>query len=89
MLLRSDNLGVLGALKKGRSRSESLNEVLKHIFRLLMGSGVMLEGTFVPSAGNVTNTLSRGDEYAFLENFPAAVTRTDLPLPTHLTDWLA
>lgn len=41
---------------------------------------------FVPSCETVTDALSRRDIRAFLTDFPAAVTRSSMPLPDYLAN---
>ncbi|VDC02686.1 unnamed protein product [Peniophora sp. CBMAI 1063] len=74
ILVRSDNMGVVAVVNKGRSRSASTNDVLKSIFRLLTAEGVLLSTEYVASRDNITDALSRGDIPSFLAGFPGVPT---------------
>lgn len=84
ILVRSDNEGVVTVVNKGRSRSRTTNEVLKHLYSLCADSRISLTAEYVPSRFNVTDALSRGDIVAFLKGFPKARTRFQIPVPDHL-----
>lgn len=84
ILVRSDNMGVVEVLNRGRSRSANTNNVLKRIYLHLAHHGISLCTQHVPSRDNVTDALSRGDIHGFLSAFPVASTRSDLETPSHL-----
>ena len=87
-LVRSDNMGVVGALNKGRSKSHETNTILKQVYLLQAERGIRLQTIHVPSRDNVVDALSRGDVVGFLRGFPKATTQINVPLPTHLEHWL-
>jgi hypothetical protein len=87
-LVRSDNMGVVGALNRGRARNPETNIILKHIYRLQAERGLRLQAIHVPSRDNVVDALSRGDIASFLKGFPKATMQIAMPLPSHLEPWL-
>ncbi|KAE8225524.1 hypothetical protein CF326_g7852 [Tilletia indica] len=56
-----DNLGVVYAFRKGRSRSKWTNKCLHCIAEMAMAAGVTMSITYVPSAENLADAPSRGD----------------------------
>ncbi len=84
-LVRSDNMGIVATINKGRSRSRQSNTVIKRIFTELADRRISLLATYVPSAHNVADALSRGDMPAFLRDFPTATTHFPMPLPPALS----
>ena len=83
-LVRSDNEGVVTVLRKGRSRSKTTNQILKHVYLLQAEAGILLHPVYVPSRLNIADALSRGDIPSFLRGFPSATSRMFMPLPDHL-----
>jgi hypothetical protein len=87
-LVRSDNAGVVAVLNKGQSRSHDTNNVLKSIYMSLAHQNLRISAVYVPSRFNVTDALSRGDIKAFLKGFPKARIKAQIPLPSHLAEFL-
>lgn len=87
LLLRSDNMGIVHVVGKGRSRSPATNEVLRRLYKALAHRGLSLSSIYVASSSNITDSLSRGDISAFLHDFPTA-TYTLPPLPLALHPYL-
>ena len=83
-LVRSDNMGVIEIIKKGRCRSTASNEVLKIIYRLLAESKISLQAQYVQSHENLADPISRGKISSFLRRFPKAVHKISLTPPSHL-----
>jgi hypothetical protein len=83
-LVRSDNSGVVGVLRKGRSRSRETNKILKHVYQLQARERIRLTPHFVPTESNISDSLSRGEVARFLAAFPAASRKASVPLPVHL-----
>lgn len=84
LLVRSDNMGVVAVVNKGRSRNANTNNTLREIFSILASHRLSLYTEYVSSSANIADALSRGDVAGFLENFPRASVRTDCSLPLYL-----
>jgi hypothetical protein len=56
----SDNQGIVGALKAGRSRSISQNDVLRHLESFALDHNIWLSVDWVCSATNLSDGISRG-----------------------------
>ena len=52
-LVHGDNMGVLGALKKGQSQNMACNLCIWHISTILMPSNVLLDPVYVTSEMNL------------------------------------
>jgi len=83
-LVRSDNLGVVSVLNKGRSRSDHTNTILREIYQLQARNNVRLQSVHVRSEENISDALSRGEITKFLSAFPTARRAPFLSLPAHL-----
>lgn len=75
----SDNQGVVGALKAGRSRSLAQNDILRRLSSFALDHDIWLSVDWVKSADNVSDGISRG---AFPQS--AARFRFPPPLPSYL-----
>jgi hypothetical protein len=82
--VRSDNIGVVEVMNKGRSRSPQTNAVLKHVYRLQAENSFRLHTVYMPTRTNIADALSRGDVKAFIAGFPGAEVPIPIPLPQHL-----
>lgn len=60
IILRSDNKGVIGALKQDMSRNSSQNKIVRHILNLFFDYDIWLTIEYVPSADNPADPPSRG-----------------------------
>jgi Reverse transcriptase (RNA-dependent DNA polymerase)/Reverse transcriptase-like len=58
--VRSDNAGVIGALKGGKSRNLQQNRVLQRIVLLMRSHDIWITVTYIPSADNRADPPSRG-----------------------------
>jgi hypothetical protein len=59
-LIKSDNQGVIHAIKGGKSRSPNQNLVLQHITSLLSQHRLWISSLYVPSVDNLADPPSRG-----------------------------
>jgi hypothetical protein len=59
-VIKSDNMGVIGALGSGRSRNLQQNRVLQRIMTLMRAHGIWTTSEYVPSSSNVADRPSRG-----------------------------
>jgi hypothetical protein len=59
-VIKSDNMGVIGALGSGKSRNLQQNRVLQRIVTLMRSHEIWITSCFVPSAENVADCPSRG-----------------------------
>lgn len=59
--LRSDNQGVVGALKAGYSKGSKQNAILRHIVSLMQSSKIWLSVDWVSTKDNVADAPSRGE----------------------------
>lgn len=87
LLLRSDNMGVVAVVNKGRSRGFRTNESLKSLYTSLTEHSFRLHTIHVPTASNITDSLSRGDELEFRATHPGSE-KIFFPLPRHLLSFL-
>ena len=60
VILRSDNQGVVGALKASQCRNSESNRVLRKIVGMIQTHKVWITTTWIPSAGNPADAPSRG-----------------------------
>jgi hypothetical protein len=58
--VKSDNTGVIGAIKGGRSRNPAHNKVLQRITALLRTHSLWISSLYVPSEHNIADKPSRG-----------------------------
>lgn len=84
-LVRSDDIGMVEVMNKGRSCSLQTNAVLKHVYQLQAENGFRLHTVYVPTRTNIADALSRGDIKAFMAGFPGAEMPIPIPLPPHLS----
>lgn len=71
---QSDNQGVVGALKAGRSRSLAQNDILRRLTSFAMDHDIWFSVDWVKSADNLSDNVSRGI-------FPSALARFRFPPP--------
>jgi hypothetical protein len=83
-LIKSDNQGVIHAIKGGKSRSPTQNLVLQHITSLLSQHNLWISSLYVPSLDNLADPPSRGLPAA---NLPRAV--SSITLPPYLLPFLS
>jgi hypothetical protein len=83
-LLKSDNQGVIHAIKGGKSRSPVQNLVLQNITSLLSHHRLWISSSYVPSLSNLADPPSRG-----LPAFGLPRTSSSFTLPTHLHPFLS
>lgn len=60
IIVRSDNQGVIGALKAGSSRGTQQNLILREIVRLIQDHSVWVSMIWVPTSDNLADNPSRG-----------------------------
>jgi hypothetical protein len=60
VLIRSDNEGVVGALKKGSSRGHEQNLILRKIVELIQEHGIWVDCTWISTHNNPADGPSRG-----------------------------
>ncbi|KAG0691647.1 hypothetical protein DFH29DRAFT_819244, partial [Suillus ampliporus] len=87
-LVCSDNAGIVAVTNKGRSRSRTTNDILKHIFMLQAQHNIRIRTEYVPSRENIADALSCDDIATFLAGFPLVAQKASFPLPEHLADKL-
>jgi hypothetical protein len=75
-VIRSDNMGVIGALRGGRSSNLEQNRVLQRIVALMRAHGIWITLQYVPSAENIADRPSRG---LAVPNYPCSCIRTRIP----------
>lgn len=83
IIVRSDNQGVIGALKAGRSWGTQQNFILREIVKLIQDHGLWISTIWIPSSENLADDPSRG-------LFPSKDTIHAFPpkLPFHLRKFL-
>lgn len=59
-VIRSDNQGVVGALKAGKSRGSAQNPVLREIVKLIQGNGIWVTTTWISTTENLADAPSCG-----------------------------
>jgi hypothetical protein len=77
LIVRSDNMGVIGALKGGKSRNLEQNRVLQRIVAIMRLHGIWITSQYVPSSQNRADAPSRGKP---AEGAREAVGKLELPL---------
>lgn len=82
-LIRSDNQGVIEAIKGGRSRSPEQNIILQRITQLLATNSLYISSLYVPSALNIADKPSRGLPVDSLPRLSSP-----LPLPPYISTFL-
>jgi hypothetical protein len=82
-IFRSDNMGVVGALRGGSSRSHHQNSILRRIIHLFHRHNIWVTTKYIPSKDNLADNPSRGI-------FPAVkdIFRPLPKLPAHLLKFL-
>ena len=83
-LVKSDNQGVIHAIRGGKSRSPAQNLILQHITSLLSLHKLWISSCYVPSTENLADPPSRG---LSATNLPQA--HTSPTIPTHLLPYLS
>lgn len=61
VLIRSDNQGVIGAFRSGRSRNFQVNLCIRRVETIAMASNVAHTFIYVESAKNKADAVSRGE----------------------------
>ena len=56
--IRSDNQGVVGALKAGRSCGMQQNAILREIVKLIQAHDIWISMTWIPTLENITDAPS-------------------------------
>jgi hypothetical protein len=83
VLVRSDNVGVIGAFKKGRGRNFMVNFSIRRTDVLLVDNNLSLSFEYVRSEINLADPISRGDL-----GLPSLRSVTCVSLPADLTEYL-
>ncbi|PPR08177.1 hypothetical protein CVT24_001713 [Panaeolus cyanescens] len=60
VVVRSDNMGTIGAVQKGRSRNPHINLSMRRIFSVIASRFISLNLVYVASEDNVADPISRG-----------------------------
>lgn len=60
IIIRSNNMGVVGAMEAGRSRGIQQNLILREIVRLIQDHEIWISVTWIPSLDNPADNPSRG-----------------------------
>jgi hypothetical protein len=83
VIVRSDNQGVVGALKAGRSRGTQQNLILREIVKLIQDNELWVSTIWIPTSENPADDPSRGI-------FPGKKLLYPHPpkLPFHLTNYI-
>jgi hypothetical protein len=83
IIIRSDNQGVVGALRASRSRGTQQNLVLRGIVKLIQDHGLWVSTTWIPTLENPADDPSR-------ENFMGGDSLYPFPprLPYHLANYI-
>ena len=83
VIIRSDNQGVVGALKSGRSQGSQQNMILREIVKLIQDNNIWISCTWIPTAENLADGPSRG-------MFPgkSSLLSFQPKLPYHLTNFI-
>jgi hypothetical protein len=72
-IVKSDNMGVIGALDGGRSRNREQNSALQRIVAIMRQHGFWMTSLYVQSARNIADRPSRGLPAVFRRRSKAAV----------------
>ncbi|KAF7314726.1 hypothetical protein MKEN_00946600 [Mycena kentingensis (nom. inval.)] len=75
ILVRSDNMGAIGAHQKGRSTNAEINRCVRRCLEIRLLFSIALDINYVPSDDNRADALSRGA----LPTYPPIRRRFDLP----------
>ena len=83
LIIRSDNQGVVGALKAGKSRGTQQNLILREIVKLIQDNELWISTIWIPTSENPADDPSRGI-------FPGKDLLYAFPprLPFHLTSYI-
>jgi hypothetical protein len=83
IILHSDNQGVVGSIRSGRSRNSEQNLILRKIVSLFQDEGIWLTTKWIPSNENIADDPSRG-------RFPPRHTLYAFPpaIPSHLKPYI-
>jgi hypothetical protein len=60
IIMRSDNQGVVGALKAGRSQGAQQNSILHEIIKLIQEHDLWISTIWIPTSENLADDPSRG-----------------------------
>jgi hypothetical protein len=82
-LVKSDNMGVIGALSAGKSRNLEQNRVLQRVVATARINGIWLTSKYVSSAENVADGPSRGLPVLYMTR-----STTHVPIPPCLDPFL-
>jgi hypothetical protein len=77
VLIRSDNIGVIGAFEKGRGRNFMVNFSIRRTNVLLVDNNLSLSFEYVKSEDNLADPISRGVLGSLDSRFPSII---DLPV---------
>lgn len=83
ILVRSDNEGVVGAVKRGRSRNFHVNLSIRRAETICMANNIMIQVEYVKTDTNVADSVSRGKPDAALGRF-----HSKFELPVELSTFL-
>jgi hypothetical protein len=83
-LIKSDNQGVIHAIRGGKSRSPTQNAILQHITSLLSQHKLWISSLYVPSLDNLADPPSRGLPAVGLSRAVSSLT-----LPSYLLPFLS
>lgn len=84
VLIRSDNMGVIGAFRKRRSRNWMVNQCIRRSNIIAMARNLDFEFVYVASEENLADPVSRGDTVSSFTHLQIPV-----PLPDALFPYLA
>lgn len=84
IIVHSDNQGVIGSFDKGRSRSFSMNLAIQRCSAVLAEKNIHLSLTYVASAANPADPISRGDL-----GLESSRLRSKFSLPRELIPYIA
>lgn len=84
VLVRSDNMGVIGAFRKRRSRNWMVNQCIRRSNIIAMARNLDFEFVYVASEDNLADPISRGER---VPSFTPLL--TSVPLPDALFPYLA
>jgi hypothetical protein len=71
VIIHSDNQGIIGAFKHGRSRNFHINLCIRHVKALVMASNVLHILTYTESAQNKADPISRGEIGSLSSRLPS------------------
>jgi hypothetical protein len=72
-IVKSDNMGVIGALDGSRSQNQEQNSALQRIVAIMRQHGLWMSSLYIQLAQNIADCLSRGLPAVFWRQSKAAV----------------